>query len=104
MAREDIVLKRDENGKPTANVEHKWKAHSPNGFEFGYGGSGPADLALNILIKFGLSRERAWDLHQDFKWRFVARIPKDAGGVISANDIDAWIAERSKEYSGPDIA
>lgn len=103
MAREDIILKRDPDGKASANVQHKWKAHSPTGLEFGYGGSGPADLALNILIKFGLSRERAWDLHQDFKWHFVAKIPR-GGGTISADAIDAWVADRAKIYSGPDIA
>ena len=26
--------------------------HSPDGFEWGYGGSGPADLALAILVDF----------------------------------------------------
>lgn len=101
--KDDIVLTRDADGLATANVEHKWKAHSPCGFEFGYGGSGPADLALNILLKFGVSRERAWTLHQDFKWHFVAKIPAQ-GGRISATDIESWLADRANEYSGPDIA
>ena len=29
--------------------------HSPTGFEFGYGGSGPADLAFSILVHWFLS-------------------------------------------------
>ncbi|MBT9252140.1 MAG: hypothetical protein KM296_00220 [Brockia lithotrophica] len=33
------------NGMPLHHVER----HSPTGFEWGYGGSGPADLALSIL-------------------------------------------------------
>jgi hypothetical protein len=103
MAREDIILSRNSDGKVTANVQHKWKAHSPDGFEWGYGGSGPADLALNILLKFGLSRERAWTLHQDFKWHFVAKVPK-SGATISVAEIEAWLAQKEQEYSGPDIA
>jgi len=46
--------------------------HSPDGFECGYGGSGPAQLALAILIEAGLSNERACHLHQAFKWEFIA--------------------------------
>ncbi len=32
----------------STNVPHLGVHHSPSGFEFGYGGSGPADLALNV--------------------------------------------------------
>lgn len=103
MTQEDIVLRRNSDDSLTANVPHKWKAHSPEGFEWGYGGSGPADLALNILLKFGLSRERAWSLHQDFKWHFVAKIPKQ-GGRISVAEIESWLVDQQREYSGPDIA
>lgn len=46
--------------------------HSPDGFEVGYGGSGPAQLALAILLEAGLSDKRAVRLHQPFKWTFIA--------------------------------
>jgi hypothetical protein len=45
--------------------------HSPSGFEFGYGGSGPADLALAIL-RACLPAEDAMIWHQNFKWTVVA--------------------------------
>lgn len=82
---EGIILKRDERGVWT-NIPHIVTHHSPTGFEFGYGGSGPADLALNIceimLNRIGYSDERmkcfdgecftmAWRLHQEFKRRFI---------------------------------
>lgn len=38
-----------ENGVAECSIPQRHKHHSPTGFEFGYGGSGPADLALNIL-------------------------------------------------------
>lgn len=42
--------------------------HSPDGFEFGYGGSGPSELARCILLDCVKS-----DAHyQDFKWTFIA--------------------------------
>lgn len=62
-------------------VPHEWVWHSPDGFEWGYGGSGPADLALNILLAATEDRDFAASNHQAFKWRFVASLPI-AGGVI----------------------
>jgi hypothetical protein len=48
--------------------------HSPDGFQWGYGGSGPADAAFSILTDC-LEPEKggmAWRLHQAFKWEFLA--------------------------------
>lgn len=42
--------------------------HSPDGFNWGYGGSGPAQLALAILLFVGLDRDDAVRLHQQLKW------------------------------------
>jgi hypothetical protein len=105
----DIVLKR--NPDPAcwddiqANIDQAVCFHSPTGFEFSYGGSGPADLALNILELFvpagsdgyppvkcyagTVCSQTAWALHQDFKG-FVARLPR-LGGTIRGNDIEFWI-------------
>lgn len=45
----DVTCTRGEDGTVTCSIPQKHKHHSPTGFEIGYGGSGPADLALNIL-------------------------------------------------------
>ena len=45
--------------------------HSPDGFNWGYGGSGPADTALSILTDC-LGKVQANQLYQLFKWEFVA--------------------------------
>ena len=50
--------------------------HSPDGFNTGYSGSGPAQLALAILLEL-TSREKALRRYQDFKWQFVAGWPKE---------------------------
>jgi hypothetical protein len=46
--------------------------HSPTGFAWGYGGSGPAQLALAILADAIVDDGRALRLYQDFKFRTVA--------------------------------
>lgn len=49
--------------------------HSPTGFEWGYAGSGPAQLALAILAHHSGDRT-ALLLHQIFKQDVVARFDK----------------------------
>lgn len=49
--------------------------HSPDGFNVGYGGSGPAQLALAILLEL-TDRESALVKYQSFKWTYIATMPK----------------------------
>ena len=95
-------------GTVVTNVPRTVIHHSPTGYEFGFGGSGPADLALNVLNLFvppgadGLPPVRcyrhtasrtAWQLHQSFKWKFIGPLPEE-GGVLPGTLIRAWIAEQ----------
>ncbi len=66
--------------------------HSPTGFEWGYAGSGPADLALSILLDFTRDEDLAHRLHQDFKFTFVCRFPADKWTLAGA-DILTWLRE-----------
>ena len=84
-----ILLIRGDDGTPSASIPQEWHVHSPTGFEWGYGGSGPADLALNILGLYVPPAE-AWRLHQRFKTEVIARLPRD-GGVLQSPRIVAWI-------------
>lgn len=68
--------------------------HSPDGFNWGYGGSGPAQLALAIMLAAGLSRERAVRHYQRFKWIVIA---KQQGDWVMEIDIDKWIAREEAE-------
>lgn len=49
----------------------KLRNHSPDGFNWGYGGSGPAQLALAIMLKLTGKSEH----YQDFKFAVIAAIP-----------------------------
>ena len=49
--------------------------HSPDGFNWGYGGSGPAQLALAILLEV-MPKDKALRIYQDFKFKVVAGWPQ----------------------------
>lgn len=60
--------------------------HSPTGFEWGYNGSGPAQLAIAILAD-AIGDEQAKEFYQDFKNRIVARLPRDKWQLTAAEVI-----------------
>ena len=93
MQLEDVICRREAGSAVVEGVKQEWVWHSPSGFEWGSGGSGPAYLALNILLAATGGRDFAAEHHQEFKWRFVARLPFD-GGVIAASEIREWVMER----------
>jgi hypothetical protein len=73
--------------KPSQEV---WN-HSPDGFGVGYGGSGPAQLALAILLA-SLPKEQAVSLHQDFKWDVIAKLPQSDFEIDL--DLGDWLWKR----------
>ena len=89
---EDIVLWRTLEGEAHASVPHAAR-HSPTGIEWGYGGSGPADLALSVLLAL-TEEQTANALYQRFKQEVVAAVP-EAGGVLRAADVRRWV-ERAR--------
>jgi hypothetical protein len=79
--------------------------HSPTGFEWGYGGSGPAELARCILIDYlDLHEEAEQDdpwarvpavSYQDFKFRFISSAAKE-GFTIDGTEIETWLAAQEQ--------
>jgi hypothetical protein len=70
--------------------------HSPTGFEWSYGGSGPAQLALALLADVLDDDERAVQLHQPFKRRVIAMLPRNDEWKLDEDDIRARADEISK--------
>lgn len=66
----------------------KLRNHSPTGFSWGYGGSGPAQLALAILLDYYGDAELALRSYQDFKFKAVAAWPADKDWLITGADIE----------------
>ncbi|MCI0596981.1 MAG: hypothetical protein L0Z48_10650 [candidate division Zixibacteria bacterium] len=93
-----IFLQRDGEGRPQTNVPHRFVWHSPTGFEWGYGGSGPADLALNILALY-VDPPTARFLHYDFKWDYIATLPRE-GCRLSKTEILDWIQAKKSNSDG----
>ena len=65
--------------------------HSPTGFAWGYGGSGPAQLSLAILADHLRNDELALKLHQDFKWALISKFEQRQGWSITTNEINAIV-------------
>ena len=65
--------------------------HSPTGFGWGYGGSGPAQLALALLADALGSDDRAIRLHHDFEFKVVAAWPEGERWWITAEQIAAVV-------------
>lgn len=70
--------------------------HSPDGFQWGYGGSGPAQLALALLINATTDPDMALAFYQRFKWDKVAGWGEKWS--ILRSEILLWIAEERKRH------
>lgn len=68
--------------------------HSPTGFNWGYRGSGPADLARSILWDH-LEEEPPRALYMTFKEQFVSGWKDE--WQITSEEIQNWIDERRKK-------
>jgi Family of unknown function (DUF6166) len=65
------------------------RKHSPDGFNWGYGGSGPAQLALALLLELP-TEEMAILWYQDVKWQVIAKLPQ-ADFTLDSQDIVSFI-------------
>ncbi len=88
--------------------------HSPTGLEYGYGGSGPADMALTILADFHgldvgeLGRKmssgdghdwsqaelRSINWHQALKFELIAKADRSVPLIVYVGDIVQFIASQ----------
>lgn len=73
--------------------------HSPDGFSWGYAGSGPAQLAWAILRDYyrrklpaahkAIADDLALRYHQGFKFKTIAPLAQDAPWTLSGEEIAA---------------
>jgi hypothetical protein len=101
-----VTCWRAPDGTALSSLPQRHVHYAPRGIDWGFGGSGPADLALNVLARFlplapevtgvalrdGSSvSEAAWVWHQECKYDLIAPLPR-AGGHLPAATIRAWIS------------
>ena len=66
--------------------------HSPDGFEWGYTGSGPAQLAVAILAHAIGDDELAVRLYQQYKFQVIARLREESWSLDQQAVLD-WVQE-----------
>ena len=100
---------RDANGRFIVKVENadsekgnvlsaapsqKLVNHSPNGFNWGCGGSGPSQLALGLLLHVTADSNLTLRYYQQFKWEIVANLP--GTWELTETSILEWIEQQEK--------
>lgn len=86
------------DGRPLNPRLDLW-SHSPTGFEWGYGGSGPAQLALALLADHLEDDKRALEFYQRFKRTVVSCLPY-AGWTLTGKQIDHALASLPAQPKG----
>lgn len=79
---------------------HDLRNHSPDGFAWGYCGSGPAQLALAILAD-AANDSMALRYYQTYKAEVVSKLP-DGSWTIKQTDVLEWLRVRQEAESLPD--
>lgn len=82
-------LKTKKHDLLVCQQRHSWS------FEWGYGGSGPAELALAIIthaVAQNLLPKEALDHYQDFKWSHIAPACLN-GFTVTEHDLAYWWKE-----------
>lgn len=79
---------------------HDLRNHSPTGLEWGYSGSGPAQLALALAADVLGDDDRAQDIYQRLKSKLVAGLPHEEW-VLTEHRVRAAIdaIEQERERS-----
>lgn len=119
----DMLVEDDLTRRSTLPLRLDIRNHSPSGFECGYGGSGPAQLALAICanhlsrhdlraqsaaVTLGIELKPVSSLadrvallvYQDYKHDVVASLPRESDWTIDDEavgvEIDRIVSEQSK--------
>ncbi len=71
-----VVIEDERGGVSPLPLRLDLANKSPTGFSWGYGGSGPAQLALALLAD-AIGEKEALEVYQDFKRDYVAVLPAE---------------------------
>jgi hypothetical protein len=81
------------------NLRHDLRLHSTS-FEWGYGGSGPAQLALALAADVLGDDGKAQDVYQRLKFKLIGGLPHE-GWMLTEKRIRAAIAAIEQEQGRP---
>jgi len=99
------IGEEDENGDPIPDSLTELSPvpsqalinHSPDGFNWGYGGSGPAQCALGILLDATCDKDIAMRWYQRFKEEVIAHIPNDKNVEMPLAKVKEWLENKQSE-------
>ncbi len=89
-----------ESGREPRSLDprHDLRRHSED-FNWGYGGSGPAQLALALAADVLGDDDQAQDVYQRLKFKLVGRLPHD-GWSLTEDQLRQTIAEIQERDRG----
>ncbi|GEM_PF-1995064 len=94
-AAQTVQVWRDVSG-PRTNVSHHINLRepmSPAGFEWGYHGAGPRELAANVLHHFGLQADEAKLLATEFSIDVISNLNKEKDW-INKEEFSLWMKRK----------
>lgn len=90
-----VYVRDEDNGSIRPLTHHPY--HSPDGHSWGYSGSGPSELAKDILWDFlGVSPNPL--MYMDFREAFIAGLEQDKGFKINSMEINAWVHQWDQDH------
>jgi hypothetical protein len=72
-------------------------------FEWGYGGSGPAQLALALLLDYFNDEQKAMAYHQEFKREVVSQFNDMSEWRLSGREIEEFVENHRHIPDGTDL-
>lgn len=93
---ETLVTVNDGDGARPLDLRLDLRNHSPDGFEWGYNGSGPAQLALALLAD-AIGDDRALELYQRFKFKVIGPLPQEQDWTLTEEQILQHVADLEQE-------
>ena len=88
-ARDGAVRIRVEQDGAVRPLAHS-TGRDPTRFDYGYDGSGPADLARSILADY-LGYAPKWRVYRAFLHQFIVPLDRAEPWTISETEISAWL-------------
>ncbi|MFC7157742.1 DUF6166 domain-containing protein [Halomarina halobia] len=101
-----IVEKQPGQEQLTPDRSLELANHSPSGFSWGYNGSGPAQLALALLLDYTGDEEVALAEYMGFKTEAVSQLEctePDGCWRLTGHEIDAALREAVDEPVAPSV-
>jgi hypothetical protein len=92
----EVVVEEDGRTRPL-DPRLDLRNHSPTGFEWGYSGSGPAQLALALAADVLGDDDRAQDVYQRLKRRLIDGLARGDGWELPAARVQAVIDAIERE-------